>query len=1670
MPGAVTAGSFVINMSANIAGLKTNLADATNSVKASSQNIVNAWAGVTAETDKATFAGARIVATLRDEIATFGMTNAELTQHRANLSGVGTEAQSLIARLQGMRAAEDAFRTSVADASSGMSAHGTEAAKAAGHVEGFSFATAGAKRELLVLAHELSQGNYSRFGGSLMVLGERTGAVSLLFSAAGIAALSLAAAVGVLGYALIKGASEQRLMNNALIMTGNYAGQTSDSLNAMAHAAAASGGSLSDAKKAVTELAASGKFTGDQIAHVSDAVVSLEHATGTSIEKTIEQFKTLSVESTGHMARASDSISRAALKLDDEYHFLTLAVYDQIRAFEKEGDIKAASARAIDTLAKVTKDRSEEMIANLGYVAKAWISVKSGISDAIDAVGNWGKAATLKDNLAAAQAELANNENRVRVGREGLALDAAHVEILKRVESAQLALNKESLRTIDQGAATVAMSNGLHAAQRVDAMLLMAQKKSQSELTTALQEYHAELAKIKAVNPNDARVTADAIAAGDAAITKVHTARNVAAAKGNDDRAKLLQDALVIEATAFDREKSIYADRDKMLSLYHSKFGLSSADFYAGEEARRAEYIKDEATEFTQEAALISGYKTRNPEEVAAKKKMYDALLRQHREFADKMAQARTEDSVNELADTKKLYDDTIKAIESAGNAEIKKLDDAIAKQREHNAEIGKTKQQIDIAKQAVEDLDTAQVVSDADFIRDAIDKAGFDDAAKAAYQIRLDFLDREIKGRKELSGLLSDASVLDAADAGAKKAEKAWDKADKAIGDGLYSAIANGGDSAVKKLIKDMKEWFARLVLSPIISPIAAFGASLINPNAASAQGTAGGVMGGVSTLSGVSNMYSAGQSIWNGFAGGMSSSIGGVIASTGSALGLSAVSAFGSGMGMSMASAGAATAAGAVSAGVGITGTAAAATTAGAAIGAAIPYVAVALAIAKVLQLGFGHGARETTSQGIEGSFGGDGFTGTQFRNWKEKGGWFSSDIKGKQTPQLDAATQEQFSSGFATLKSVSSDFAKSLGLDAGSIANYSQQISLTLTSDATANQAAITKLFSDMGDTMATQLAPNLADFAKSGETSSATLQRLATSLSAANGMFDTLGQKLYATSLAGGDMASKLVDLFGGLTNMQTVSAAYFGSFYSEQEKVDIATRQLTKNFADLGFAMPANNAALRAQIDALDLTTDAGRKSYVQLMGLSGAFASLTSATAQLAASSTAAAEAAAQAATQAAAAALDGLKSSASSAMAVLSKSVDAEKSGVKSALDAQLAIITAQQSAANAALQIETDKNAKIAALANALKSTLDGMQISGTQAADRASAQAQISQALSVAKLTGALPDSTTLTDALKTVAQPSENLFASFQDYARDYYKTSGAIGDLNTIAGKALTKSNSAISLAQDQLAALNNAATQAQTFYDRQIAQFDATLANAQAQLDVATGTNTAILSLTDAVKAFAASVAAATAATAAGQAAGQIASKPATTGDISGLYGSVLGRAPDAPGMAYWTDKAAGGASVAQIATGFYDSAEYKLDNLYSSVLGRAPDAAGMAFWTDRLNSGESIADVTGGFYNSDEYKRLNGSHANGLDSVPFDGYRAELHRGEMVLPAHVAQSVRGGSGNNDLTRELLAEIRKLRADLQAQNLAIAQNSRETAKLMRKWDGDGMPSTRTVTA
>lgn len=66
--------------------------------------------------------------------------------------------------------------------------------------------------------------------------------------------------------------------------------------------------------------------------------------------------------------------------------------------------------------------------------------------------------------------------------------------------------------------------------------------------------------------------------------------------------------------------------------------------------------------------------------------------------------------------------------------------------------------------------------------------------------------------------------------------------------------------------------------------------------------------------------------------------------------------------------------------------------------------------------------------------------------------------------------------------------------------------------------------------------------------------------------------------------------------------------------------------------------------------------------------------------------------------------------------------------------------------------------------------------------------------------------------------------------------------------------------------------------------------------------------------------------------------------------------------------------------------------------------------------------------------------KSVDGSHADGLYSVPFDGYIAELHKGERVLTAKEADNYNKGKGGVTVVQNIYSEA-KTAADLMRESL-----------------------------
>jgi tape measure domain-containing protein len=87
-----------------------------------------------------------------------------------------------------------------------------------------------------------------------------------------------------------------------------------------------------------------------------------------------------------------------------------------------------------------------------------------------------------------------------------------------------------------------------------------------------------------------------------------------------------------------------------------------------------------------------------------------------------------------------------------------------------------------------------------------------------------------------------------------------------------------------------------------------------------------------------------------------------------------------------------------------------------------------------------------------------------------------------------------------------------------------------------------------------------------------------------------------------------------------------------------------------------------------------------------------------------------------------------------------------------------------------------------------------------------------------------------------------------------------------------------------------------------------------------------------------------------------------------------------------------------------------------------------------------------------------------------GIATGPGSGYPATLHGTEAIVPLPNGRSIPVEMQGADREGEaaLLAEIKALRADLRIANYQIAKNTNAFARVLKRWDGDGMPEARVL--
>jgi len=514
----------------------------------------------------------------------------------------------------------------------------------------------------------------------------------------------------------------------------------------------------------------------------------------------------------------------------------------------------------------------------------------------------------------------------------------------------------------------------------------------------------------------------------------------------------------------------------------------------------------------------------------------------------------------------------------------------------------------------------------------------------------------------------------------------------------------------------------------------------------------------------------------------------------------------------------------------------------------------------------------------------------------------------------------------------------------------------------------------------------------------------------------------GQKMFATMMALSGQAAQyysIIEQQAAAAAAQAAAAAaqaaanaqlYYDQFTTAAQKIDDALAGIVAQFSAMDVALPATRAGFVAAVDALDTTTEAGKKMFDTLMSVAGAADAYYDILEARAASVSAGTANAAVAASR--------------GALSTLSAAINAEKSSIASAYQSQADSIRSAIGSAN-------DSLSQMRSVASTLRSAVNGLRLESEQfaAQSRRSAQQAIRQALSAG---GRVQMTGELERALDTVSQSSEALFGSFEDYARDYWQTYFAIESLAERAEDQLSADEQAVKALERQL-------DQSQRFHDAEIERLDGVLEGANSQLEALLGIDTSVQSVETALAAFTAALAAAQ----------QLQNANSSITSVTGLAG--VKRQVTSEG--YLLDE---------------KGALMELFGEAMRVVGNK--VVGGAGATLNIGADGQLSWATGDYERWAKQEGIpgfasGGSHRGGLRLVGENGPELEVTGPSRIYNASQTAAMLGGG-------DTASEVRGLRSDFAGMMDAlrsVAKHTMQTAKrveFLERWDFDGLPKER----
>ncbi|MFC3457264.1 MULTISPECIES: phage tail length tape measure family protein [Massilia] len=240
--------------------------------------------------------------------------------------------------------------------------------------------------------------------------------------------------------------------------------------------------------------------------------------------------------------------------------------------------------------------------------------------------------------------------------------------------------------------------------------------------------------------------------------------------------------------------------------------------------------------------------------------------------------------------------------------------------------------------------------------------------------------------------------------------------------------------------------------------------------------------------------------------------------------------------------------------------------------------------------------------------------GVNALQYADIKKDGGWFHSDKRSTKLEGIGAEGNRQISTILTSLYDTVFEAGKLLQINGDEFSarlnSFVVDIGKISLKGKTGEeiQKELSAVFSKIGDDLASFGVAGITQFQQVGEGALEALARVASNYAGLDAVLASIGKSFGTTGIASIAAREELLSMAGGIDELASQASSFAENYLTEAERLAPVQKFVTEQLAALGKSDLRSRESFKQYVLGLDLTSEAQREQYVQLMALQEAFA------------------------------------------------------------------------------------------------------------------------------------------------------------------------------------------------------------------------------------------------------------------------------------------------------------------------------------------------------------------------------------------------------------------------------------------------------------------------------